>query len=265
MDLPEGISEGELKNFIETHGSEFMKENFIGVFAADEVSEYIDLAKNIKEKKCNQPFMFANTDTRENPGTHWWSIIAVEPKDELFFFDSFGKLGFSHFVIDNDKELIKQFVRVYLPYKKNNSTKKINFIKIKFNVNKYHKLNKKLKKQLTETTERLFNFFCVFAARNNTNFLKITILDTQLQNVNNSYCGIFCLSLIYNLFYPRSNSVIVSDDQCTVRTISNIINETFFGGETTDIQDQNLPYLRDFVSYFNIKGDFENGKDQTSD
>ena len=34
--------------------------------------------------------MIANTDSSSEGGTHWWSILNIEPKTEIFFFDSLG-------------------------------------------------------------------------------------------------------------------------------------------------------------------------------
>ena len=263
MTLPAGISESEIKKFISEHGPEHMKEDFVGVFAADEVDEYISLAENIRGNNHTHPFMIANTDPRDKPGVHWWSIIDIEPENELFFFDSFGKFGFSNFIIDNDSDLIFSFLRIYSLGKrrlKKKNQNKINFVKLKFNANKYMNLSNKLKKQLTETAERLFNFFSVFAARNKSDYIRITILDTQIQSVDNSYCGVYCLYLLYNLFYPKSDSKVLSDNRCTDSTVETVIRDIFFGGSTKEERDRNIPNLRAFVDEFGIKGDFEINK-----
>ena len=266
MSLPAGISESEIRKFIYENGPEHMKEDFVGVFAADEVDEYISLAENVRAKHHTHPFMIANTDPRDKPGVHWWSIIDIKPENELFFFDSFGKQGFSNFIIDNDRDLIFSFLKVYgKGTLEGKNQDKINFIRLKFNANKYMNLKNKLKKQLTETAERLFNFFSVFAARNKSAHIKITILHTQIQSFDNSYCGVFCLYLLYNLFYPKSNSKVLRDDSCTNSTVETVIRDIFFGGDSKEERDRNIPILRDFVKEFNIKGDFEiNGKDKDS-
>ena len=97
MSLPHGLSESEIKKFVYEHGPKHMQENFVGVFAADEVSEYVTLAENIRAKNHTYPFMIANTDPRDKAGVHWWAIIDIEPENELFFFDSFGKFWFFYF------------------------------------------------------------------------------------------------------------------------------------------------------------------------
>ena len=38
----------------------------------------------ISDKKGKYPFVIANTDSSEKGGTHWWSILDIEPK-QIFF------------------------------------------------------------------------------------------------------------------------------------------------------------------------------------
>ena len=42
----------------------------------------------MSEKKVKYPFLIANTDDSEKKGTHWWSILNIEPKTDIFFFDT---------------------------------------------------------------------------------------------------------------------------------------------------------------------------------
>ena len=58
----------------------------------------------IEEKKGKYPFIIANTDDSDKKGTHWWSISNIEPKNEIFFFDSFGLEGLKQFIIQDDKK-----------------------------------------------------------------------------------------------------------------------------------------------------------------
>ena len=46
-----------------------------------------------KKKKGKYPFIIANTDSSSRGGTHWWSILDIEPKTDIFVFDSFGLDG----------------------------------------------------------------------------------------------------------------------------------------------------------------------------
>ena len=56
----------------------------------------------IEEKKGKYPFIIANIDANNKKGTHWWSILDIEPKNELFFFYSSSLDGLKHFIIQDD-------------------------------------------------------------------------------------------------------------------------------------------------------------------
>ena len=43
----------------------------------------------ISEKEEKYPFIIANTDASSKSGTHWWNILDIEPKADIFFFDFF--------------------------------------------------------------------------------------------------------------------------------------------------------------------------------
>ena len=42
------------------------------------------------KKKRKYPFIIASTDASNKSGTYWWSILKIEPKADIFFFDSCG-------------------------------------------------------------------------------------------------------------------------------------------------------------------------------
>ena len=48
----------------------------------------------------------ANTDSSEDGETQWWSILNVEAKQDIFFFDSFGLDGLKQFIIQDDGNVI---------------------------------------------------------------------------------------------------------------------------------------------------------------
>ena len=39
----------------------------------------------ISEKKAKYPFVIAKTDGSDKDGTHWWSILDIEPQRDPFF------------------------------------------------------------------------------------------------------------------------------------------------------------------------------------
>ena len=76
-----GISNFQIEEAFEKIGDEDLLKNFVGVF------------------------IITNTDADDKPGIHWWSILDIEPKNDIFFFDSFGIEGLKHFIIQDDKKL----------------------------------------------------------------------------------------------------------------------------------------------------------------
>ena len=52
--------------------------------------------------KGKYPFIIANTDSSEKPGMHWCSILGIEPKTNIFFFDSFDLDALKHFIMQED-------------------------------------------------------------------------------------------------------------------------------------------------------------------
>ena len=58
------------------------------------MNKFINHAAMISEKKKGKYlFIIANTDSSSRGGTHWWSIFDIEPKTDIFVFDSFGLDG----------------------------------------------------------------------------------------------------------------------------------------------------------------------------
>ena len=52
------------------------------------MTKFIDYKPMMSEKKVKYPFLIVNTDDSEKKGTHWWSILNIEPKTDIFFFDT---------------------------------------------------------------------------------------------------------------------------------------------------------------------------------
>ena len=86
------VAIGELEYFIENEGDNISK-NFVGVFPADQKNRFHNIRNEIRSKGAEYPFMIANTDAENKPGTHWWSFLDIEEKDSVFLFHSFGTLG----------------------------------------------------------------------------------------------------------------------------------------------------------------------------
>ena len=105
-----GISNFQIENDIKKIGDEDLLHNFVGVFTSNYMNRFINHSAMIEEKKGKYPFIIANTDASNKKGTHWWSILNIESRNELFFFDSFGLDGLKHFIIQDDKKIINKIL-----------------------------------------------------------------------------------------------------------------------------------------------------------
>ena len=74
------------------------------------MNKFINHTAMISEKKGKHLFVIANTDSSEKDGMHWRSILDIEPKTDIFFFDSFGLDGLKHFIIQDDSNVIKKIL-----------------------------------------------------------------------------------------------------------------------------------------------------------
>ena len=64
----------------------------------------------ISSEKGKYPFVIANTGSSEKGGRHWWSILDIEPKTGIFFFDFFGIDGLKHLIVQDNKKIIKKIL-----------------------------------------------------------------------------------------------------------------------------------------------------------
>ena len=72
------------------------------------LDKFIDHAAIISDKRGRYPFVIANTDSNEKSGTHWWSILDIEPRTDIFFFSSFGLGVLRHLIIQDDRKVIEK-------------------------------------------------------------------------------------------------------------------------------------------------------------
>ena len=88
-----GITNLQIQNAIKKIGDKDLSNNFVGVFPSICLNKFINHTAMIEDKKGKYPLIIANTDKVNETGTHWWSILDVEPRNDIFFFDSFGLDG----------------------------------------------------------------------------------------------------------------------------------------------------------------------------
>ena len=135
--------------------------------------------------------MIANRDVSSKSGTYWWWIILdIEPKAEIFFFDSFGFDGFKNFIIQDGRKVIEKILFEIKQMARTDN--KITLGNIKFNLNDCKSLNKKELDALSDTATKFFHF--VQAFRNNLklrDFVNIWMVEDRMQDLISVTCRIF--------------------------------------------------------------------------
>ena len=200
----------------------------------------------ISSEKGKYPFVIANTGSSEKGGTHWWSILDIEPKTDIFFFDSFGIDGLKHFIVQDDKKIIEKIL--FGREKMTRTDSKITLCKIKFNLNTYKNLSKKELDALSDTANDFFRFILAF--RNKVklrNFVNICMVEDRVQK-NSRTCGIFQLDFYDNLFNPNENSKIQDKAKLNKKTIETLLNELFL----LDDRDKNEETIRQYAQNMGI-------------
>ena len=149
-----GISNFQIEDAIKKIGDEDLLESFVGVFPSNYMNRFINHAAMIEDKKGKYPFIIANTDSSNKGGVHWWSILDIELRNDIFFFDSFRLDGLKHFIIQDDKKIVdKILIRIE---QMNKTDQKITLCKIKFNLGACKELSKKQIDSLSDTASDFF-------------------------------------------------------------------------------------------------------------
>ena len=226
--MGDGITNSQIENFFLKDENEDLKENFIGVFSMGYITRFIKFHELIKEKKKGKyPFAIFNTDPHNKPGTHWWSFLDIQPKSTLLLFDSHGLEGFKYFIVDNDEKIIDKLLYNFENCKIDDANTKINLCTMTFDTNVWDKLPKNKKSQLNETATYFFHLLYQFAKLKQSKQMKIVIVETNLQELKSSTCGIFQLYFYKNLFDPSIKSNIIEQKALNTSTVQILLNEIF--------------------------------------
>ena len=143
-----GISNYQIKELLKKIGDEDLLENFVRVFPSNYMNKFINHAAMISDRG-KYPFIIVNTDASDRSGVHWRSILDIEPRNDIFFFDSFGFDGLKGFIIQDDKQIVN---KILLGLKQmNRSDQKITLCKIIFNLGACKDLTKKEADSLSDT------------------------------------------------------------------------------------------------------------------
>ena len=92
--------------------------------------------------------------------THWWSILNIEPKQDIFLFDSFGLDGLKHFIMQGDQSIIEKVL--FGTEKMTRTDSKITLFNIRFNLNNYKNLSVDELDALSDTAINFFRFVQAF-------------------------------------------------------------------------------------------------------
>ena len=215
-----------IEDVIKRIGDEELLNNFVGVFPPNHVNKFINHSAMIEEKKGKYPFIIANTDDSSEKGTHWWSILNIEPRNELFSFDSFGLEGLKQFIIQDDIKIIDKIL-VGID-KIDKSDQKITLCKIKFNLGACKELSKNEIDSLSDTARDFLYFIQAFGIKLKLNsFVNIWVVEDRIQDLNSSTCGIFQLHFYENLFNPDKNSKIQNEDKLKKNTVEMLLNKLY--------------------------------------
>ena len=104
------ISNFQIEDAIKKIGDEDLLNNFVGVFPSNYMNKFINHVAMIEDKEGKYPFIMANTDSDDKKGVHWWSVLNIEPRNDLLFFDSFGLDGLKESIVTDDKKIVEKIL-----------------------------------------------------------------------------------------------------------------------------------------------------------
>ena len=133
----------------------------------------------IIEDSGKYPFIIANTDSEDKAGQHWWSILDIEPRTDIFFFDSYGIEGLKHFIIRDDRPIVD---KILIGIEKMDRTDdKIILCKVKFNLSACKKLTENEINSHSETGRDFFYFIQAFGIKHKLRgFINIWMVEDRL-------------------------------------------------------------------------------------
>ena len=62
------------------------------------------------ETGARDSFIIMNTDCSDKKGTHWLSFLDLNPKKQIFLFDSFGFEGFKEFLLQHGRKTLNKIL-----------------------------------------------------------------------------------------------------------------------------------------------------------
>ena len=220
-----GISNFEIEKAFQKITDPHFLDNFVEVFPSNYMNKFINHAAMINDSG-KFSFIIANTDDGSKSGTHWWSILDIEPRTDIFFFDSYGIEGLKHFIIQDDRKIVDKIL-VGIE-KMDGSDNKITLCKIKFNLGACKQLSEDEISSLSDTARNFFHFVQAFGNKLKLrSFLNIWMVEDRIQDLDSSTCGIFQIFFYENLFNPSKESKIQGENKLNKKTVETLLNEIF--------------------------------------
>ena len=218
-----GISHFQIEEAFKKIDDNDLLDNFVGAFPSNYMNKFINHAAMI-EDSGKFPFIIANTGASDKPGVHWWSILDIEPRTDIFFFDSYGIEGLKHFIIQDDRKIVD---KILIGIEKMDRTDdKITLCKIKFNLGACKHLTEDEINYLSDTARNFFYFIQAFGIKLKLRgFVNIWMVEDRLQDLESATCGTFQIYFYQNLFNPDQNSKIQSETKLNKKTVETLLNE----------------------------------------
>ena len=199
------------------------------------------------EDSAKFPFIIANTDASDNPGVYWWSILDIEPRTDIFFFDSYGIEGLKHFIIQDDREIVDEIL--IGTEKIDRTDDKITLCKIKFNLGACKDLTEDEIISLSDTARNFFYLIQAFGIKLKLRiFVNIWMVEERLQDLDSATCGMFQIYFYQNLFNPDKNRKIQGETKLNKKTVETLLNEIF----SLDDKENEIK-MKEYANHLGVK------------
>ena len=157
-------------------------------------------------KRKKYPFLIANTDRSDKPGTHSWIILDIDGKKDFLLFDSFGIKGLKNFIVKDGEKILKNVLKGIENLKEDKT--EINLGNVNFSINSYNKLSEDEKNSLSDTANGFLHFMESFAQYENQKLIHLWLLEDPIQDINTNTWGSFQTYFYKNLCFPNSDSIL---------------------------------------------------------
>ena len=192
-------------------------------------------------------FIIANTDASDKLGVHWWSIIDIEPRNDIFFFDSYGIEGLKHFIIQDDREIVDEIL--IGTEKIDRTDDKITLCKIKFNLGACKDLTEDEIISLSDTARNFFYLIQAFGIKLKLRiFVNIWMVEDRLPDLDSATCGMFQIYFYQNLFNPDKNRKIQGETKLNKKTVETLLNEIF----SLDDKENEIK-MKEYANHLGVK------------